>query len=275
MSAIIGNAGSIPRPQESPDDVTGRTAAKASSSAAQGVSGENLGGVDPTPPVTPVASQSQAVNLAPGSSEPPDPEVLTAAHARLAVAANGGPAADLVTDASMIALTPLDALRLLYRALVESNDHQQDDVLAARKRELEISRSKSLASAGENKQAAADIDSHAKLALVLTCASAGATVCGASDKLGGGESWGFKNRGLWEAGGKGLDGFAARTKSNQESGTKVHDANVSLDQADNDEAKTKVSDMNDLSQRLRQQFQQLADAMKEIRDSHAQSIRIA
>jgi hypothetical protein len=282
MAAIVGNTGSSPRPHGSPDDVPKTISAKAAGSAAQGVSGESPGGVGTTPPAPPVATQSTTVSLAPGSSEPPAPEVLDAAQARLTAAASGGPTANYNSDLLSIALTPLAALRALFKAALESNEHQQDDALEARKRELEIARGKQLAAASENTKDAGNIDSNRWKTLTLSCAGACATVGAAAIHTEKGEEYwttfGVKTEAILDGaggGGKGFESMAAFIETGQKADSKVSDATVALYQADNDQAKGNVSDMNDMSQRLRQQFQQMADAMKEIRDSHAQSIRIA
>jgi hypothetical protein len=208
------------------------------------------------------------VSLAPGSSEPPAPEVLDGAQARLTAAANGGPTADYNFDLLSIALTPLAALRALFKAALESNENQQDDALAARKRDLEISRSKQLAAAGENTRDADNINSHRWQTLTWSCAGAGCAVAGAASNE-------YKISDYLIGVGKGAEAMATFTETGQKADSKESDATVALYQADNDLAKGNVSDQNDMFQRLLREFQQMADAMKEIRDSHAQSIRIA
>ncbi len=221
------------------------------------------------PPSTASASPSAALTFAPTSkiaAAAYDSAVEGAAGRFSAAASALNPAIAAGSDADL-ALSPLDAARALFKAALESNNHQQDDALQKRKDAMEVARGKELAQAAHEKAAADDIDSNSWKQLGTALAAAGADYAG--------NQWassGWSKQALADSA-KALDAGSRKFGAMTESDTKRHDADGHLAASDAAAANTQKADANDMAERLRQQFQQLFQALSEMRAEKANQLR--
>jgi hypothetical protein len=277
MTANVGNTDSSQRLQRPPDGVPQTAPKKATGSAAPGVSGDGTSAAGTAPPAPPVSSETLTVSLAPVSSVSYDPDTLRASAARLADAAAGNPVAGYVVDLAAIDLTPLAALRALFRAVMQSNKNQQDNALEKSNRKMEIAKADHEAAAAKDKDAA-DRQSDAGLrSFVFTCGAACATV--AADSKWGGDKHTFfdsvSNKAVFDGASKGFDGLAAKTTSDAKADEKLSDAQVSLVQADADEANKQRAGADAALDAYREQLKQMMRAIAEIGESEANLKRMA
>lgn len=221
------------------------------------------------PPSTVSASPSVASTFAPASKVAAaeyDRAVAGAADRFSAAASTLNPA--IIPDSSTgLALSPLDAARALFKAALQSNDHQQDDALQKRKEAMEAARSQQLAQAALNKADAKNIDSNSWKQLITSTAAACSTAWSAN--------FDYKSKPdkALEGLTKGLDGLSGKFAASTQADTKNHDADGQIAASNAELANTHKADANDMAERLRQQFQQLFQALSEMRAEKANQLR--
>ncbi|GMP12295.1 hypothetical protein [Bradyrhizobium sp. TM239] len=221
------------------------------------------------PPSTASAPRNVASTFAPTSAVPAaeyDGAVDAAASRFSAAASALNPAVVPDGDAGL-ALSPLDAARALFKAVLQSNDHQQDDALQKRKEAMEAARSQQLAQAATNKTAAKEIESNSTWQLATSLVGSATTMVSAYWSSESGQR--AFGKGLSDA----LAAGSAKIGSETQANAKYREAEGQIAAADAELANTHKADANDLTERLRQQFQQLFQAMSEMRAEKANQLR--
>ncbi|QOZ76294.1 hypothetical protein XH83_13075 [Bradyrhizobium sp. CCBAU 53351] len=220
------------------------------------------------PPSITSASRSTTATFAPASAVPPAEYdgAVGAAASRFSAAADALNPASVPDGDAGLALSPRDAARALFKAALQSNEHQQDDALQKRKEAMEVARSQQLAQAASNRAAAKDIKSNAANAFYATLGSCAASLATIKWDTG-------STRTILDVSSKGLDGFAKKYEATASAATKTHEADGSLAASNAELANTHKADANDLTERLRQQFQQLFQALSEMRAEKANQLR--
>lgn len=239
--------------------------AKGGKSTASGISSLQ----STVPPSTSSAPRSVASTFAPTSSIPAAEydSALDSATGRFSAAADALNPATVPVGEAGTALSPMDLTRALFKAALQSNEHQQDDALQKRKEAMEAARSRDLAQAASSKEAAKKLDSSSWQQFGLSLAANATSVAG---------SWGKESTHtslLLGSLAKAMETTSGRIGTSAQVDSKYRDAADKIAAADSEAAKSQIADANGMTERLRQTFQQLFLALSELRAEKANQLR--